>query len=192
MKTISPRGNLREINSSGDLPEVLGHLARLTEAIGSGTSVLTHDSGLERIGLSIGILTHLERIGQLVFREIATDSDGESQFEIELTPAGVWSFRSPQAQPRPTWDAQRRELRVHGKVVRRFRVPAPNQTRILTAFAEADWPSRIPNPTPLDPWTDPKKRLRDTLRSLNAGLRVLRFRGDGTGEGILWESSKVE
>jgi len=35
----------------------------------------------------------------------------------------------------------------------------------------------------------PRRRLHDTIKSLNRNQTkdVLRFKGDGTGEGILWE-----
>ena len=34
-----------------------------------------------------------------------------------------------------------------------------------------------------------KRRLNDTIKCLNRGqvYRLLHFRGDGTGEGVLWE-----
>ena len=34
----------------------------------------------------------------------------------------------------PEWDAARHELRVGGKLVKRFKLPSPNQETILTAF----------------------------------------------------------
>ena len=47
---------------------------------------------------------------------------------------------------------------------------------------------RIDDPLPNQPGTDPRQRLKDTLRALNRHQEypVLRFSGDGTGTGVLW------
>jgi hypothetical protein len=94
-----------------------------------------------------------------------------------------------QAQLKPVWDSQRRRLLYGGRVVKQFRVPAPNQVWILEALQELGWPPRIDDPLPRNPEIDPRQRLLDTLRALNSNqlYPVLRFRGDGTGTGILWE-----
>jgi hypothetical protein len=36
---------------------------------------------------------------------------------------------------------------------------------------------------------DPKRRLHETIKALNGRrlARLIRFRGDGTGQGVLWE-----
>jgi hypothetical protein len=41
---------------------------------------------------------------------------------------------------------------------------------------------------PLHGDLDPKQRLHDTIKALNHChlLRIIRFSGDGTGEGIVW------
>jgi hypothetical protein len=89
----------------------------------------------------------------------------------------------------PSWDPDRRVLRVDGRVVKRYKVPSPNQEAIIAAFAEEGWPTAIDDPLPPHPEQDSKRRLRKTLQSLNANQtqQLLRFRGDGTGERILWE-----
>ena len=46
----------------------------------------------------------------------------------------------------PDWDATRRELRYRGQVVKRYRVPAKNQSLVLTAFQEEGWPGYIDDP----------------------------------------------
>lgn len=88
----------------------------------------------------------------------------------------------------PHWDAVRHELRFSGVLIKRFRTPAPNQEKILEAFQEENWTPRIDDP--LAPIADqnPKQRLHDTIRSLNRAQQspLLRFAGDGTGEGVLW------
>ena len=90
---------------------------------------------------------------------------------------------------RPTWDPERRELRVGDLVVKRFRQPASNQELILTVFEEDDWPPKIDDPLPPDPHHDPKERLHDVIKKLNRAqfTPLVRFRGDGTGSGVLWE-----
>jgi hypothetical protein len=90
---------------------------------------------------------------------------------------------------KPTWDCDRRELRFVGSLVKQFKLPSPNQEHILMAFEEDGWPPRIDDPLPPHPEAEPKQRLRETIRSLNRNQkeRLVRFKGDGTGEGVLWE-----
>ena len=90
----------------------------------------------------------------------------------------------------PQWDCDRREIRLGSHVVKQFKLPSPNQETILMAFEEEGWPPRIDDPLPTQPHLDPKRRLHDTIRSLNRHQkhRLLRFKGDGTGEGVLWEA----
>src|SRR5262245_43464586 len=47
---------------------------------------------------------------------------------------------------RPCWDSSRRELTLRGTVVKRYRVPAQNQERILATFEEEGWPDHIDDP----------------------------------------------
>jgi len=89
----------------------------------------------------------------------------------------------------PLWNHDRRVLCVGDVVVKRFRVPSPNQETILAAFQEEAWPTAIDDPLPCPAGRDSKRRLRSTVQSLNANQknRLLRFRGDGTGTRVLWE-----
>lgn len=89
----------------------------------------------------------------------------------------------------PKWLRDRRELRVNDRVVKQFKVPAPNQETILAAFEEEGWPYRIDDPLPPHSDQDPKRRLHDTINKLNRHQRhtLVHFRGDGTGRGICWE-----
>jgi hypothetical protein len=108
---------------------------------------------------------------------------------------GTPAQASPPSEPRaaqpkiPRWDAARRELRWGAKLVKRFREPALNQELILAAFEEEGWPPRLDDPLPSSGETEPKERLHDTIKRLNRHQvnRLLRFRGDGSGTGILWE-----
>ena len=88
----------------------------------------------------------------------------------------------------PTWDADRRILRLGDCVVKHFRLPSPNQELILAAFEEEGWPPWIADPLPPKEEQCPKRRLNDTIKSLNRNQQnqLLVFHGDGKGEGIVW------
>jgi hypothetical protein len=99
-------------------------------------------------------------------------------------PAG--SVRTPGVLPR--WDGSLRELWVGGQMAKRFAAPAHNQTLILDALEEDGWPPYIDDPLPGAEQIERQKRLRDAIRRLNDQKpRLLRFRANGTGEGICWE-----
>jgi hypothetical protein len=89
----------------------------------------------------------------------------------------------------PIWDCDQHELRYGTQIVKQFRLPCPNQTIILSAFQEEEWPRRIDDPLPPRDEIDTKRRLHDTIKSLNRKQKSkrIRFRGDGTGTGVLWE-----
>ncbi len=128
---------------------------------------------------------------------------------VVLTPSGVLAARGACAlelplatdktaancriivpdESRPKWDDQRRQLRVGADVVKEFKLPSPNQETVLMAFEEDGWPPRIDDPLPPLPQLDPRRRLHDTIKALNRKQKcsLLRFMGDGSGEGIRWE-----
>jgi hypothetical protein len=88
----------------------------------------------------------------------------------------------------PQWDRDSRVLYVAQRIVKEFRVRSPNQESVLAAFEEEGWPRYIDDP--LSPSEQcPKHRLRDTIKGLNANQknRLIRFRGDGTGERVRWD-----
>ena len=90
---------------------------------------------------------------------------------------------------RPTWDRHRQEFRLGNVIIKQFKVPAPNQETILAAFEEENWPTRIDDPLPPQPEQDSKRRLHDTINSLNRNQKstLIRFIGDGSGLGVRWE-----
>lgn len=90
---------------------------------------------------------------------------------------------------KPEWNPSLRRLRMGGRVVKEFRVPAENQELILGTFAEDGWPARIDDPLPPIEGIVPKRRLQSAITCLNRNQRnnLIRFRGDGCGIGILWE-----
>jgi hypothetical protein len=93
--------------------------------------------------------------------------------------------------PSPHWDARRRELRLAKRLVKRFRVPAPNQEAVLAAFQEEGWPNCVDDPLPPKGDISPKRRLHDTIKALNRKHcqkpALIRFLGNGTGRNIVWE-----
>lgn len=89
----------------------------------------------------------------------------------------------------PVWDMNLRKLSLDDVLVKRFKWPAVNQEAVLCAFQEEGWPERIDDPLPPQPEQDPKRRLADTIKCLNRRQvnELVHFRGDGTGEGVVWE-----
>jgi hypothetical protein len=92
-------------------------------------------------------------------------------------------------QPVPRWDRDRRELLLGGRLVKRFRQRAPVQETILAAFEEEGWPPAVLDPLTPQPGLDPKQRLHSAINALNRAQNSpgVRFRGDGTGQGICWQ-----
>lgn len=90
---------------------------------------------------------------------------------------------------RPYWDSERRVLTFNGKTVKHFKWAAENQEAILSVFEEEGWPFRIDDPLNPSPEQDSKRRLSDTIKCLNRKQlnALIHFRGDGSGEGVLWE-----
>lgn len=110
----------------------------------------------------------------------------------ELEDAVAAYARRPNGQePKdaPHWDGQRHQFRVGGALIKEFKVHSPNQETVLAAFQEEGWPPRIDDPLPPHPEIDPKRRLHDTIKSLNRNQksRLIQFMGDGSGEAVRWE-----
>ena len=90
---------------------------------------------------------------------------------------------------KPVWNADCRVLTYDGKIVKRFKCQAQNQVAILNAFQDENWPCRILDPLAPHPEQYAKRRLSDAIKCLNRKHegRLIRFRGDGTGQGVVWE-----
>ncbi len=88
----------------------------------------------------------------------------------------------------PRWSAAERLLTVRGRVVKRFRQPAPLQELVLTAFQEQGWPDWIDDPLQHAAGIKPKRRVHDTINNLNRFQEEGRvhFMGDGSGERVGW------
>jgi len=114
------------------------------------------------------------------------------EFSLTGTPArvSVGGAQLPVGlESRPRWDDSRKELWFGGILVKKFRFRSPNQEMVLTAFEEEAWPAKLDDPLPPVPNQTSKQRLHDAIKNLNRHHvhRVLRFAGDGTGEGVRWE-----
>jgi hypothetical protein len=98
------------------------------------------------------------------------------------------AVQSPTAHATPIWDQALRELRYGNKLIKRYRVPARNQTLILAAFQELSWPKFIDDPLPPDGEQNPKLRLASAIKSLNRNQQVslVKFHGNGNGEQVYW------
>jgi hypothetical protein len=90
----------------------------------------------------------------------------------------------------PHYDAGSRTLLIRGQVVKQFKKPADNQELILISYEEERWPLYIPDPLPVRPGVDRKRRLNETIKNLNTRQvhPLVRFHGDGTGTGIVWKT----
>lgn len=107
------------------------------------------------------------------------------------------SFSTVKSAPHsvvPSWKSDRSELWFGEVVVKRFRWAAVNQETILATFEEDGWPARIDDPLPYATAQDPKRRLGDTIKCLNRNqcAPIMRFRGDGTGEGVRWDLQAMQ
>jgi len=109
----------------------------------------------------------------------------EGQRDVSANSAEIISLCSQL----PHWDRDRRVLYIGQQIVKRYSRPSPNQDLVLSAFEEEGWPSHVYDPLPHKDKGVAKKRLHDTIIWLNRNheARLLRFRGDGSGEGICWE-----
>ena len=65
--------------------------------------------------------------------------------------------------------------------VRVLRNPS-NIQHVLDSFESAGWPSRIDNPLGLG-----QEQLHQTLRSLNRGLKAIRFHAQEGAEAVVWQ-----
>ena len=116
-----------------------------------------------------------------VAHELGFLRDSDKRWLLREIGKGVERSTSPD---HPCWEAKTGELRFGNRIVRRvriMRVPT-NIQKILDAFQDSGWPPQINNPLTLGP-----QQLHQALRSLNYGLKKLRFHASGGGLAIYWE-----
>ncbi len=97
-------------------------------------------------------------------------------------------------RPAPRWDSKDRKLWLGEWILREYeKQPAPYQTTLLDAFQREGWPLHsIADPLEREPGEsdhDARQRLKWSIGNLNNALPpgTIRFRGDGTGQGVKWE-----
>lgn len=136
----------------------------------------------------------LSDLGVAIVAEVAQNSPCDWQ---ALPTNDLLSFRhslkhgrhgTPTGELQPSWNPRSRELRVGEVLVKQFRVPAKSQEIVLQAFQEEGWPQYIDDPLPWVADRVPKQRLQNAIKRLNSNQsnQLLKFRGDGNGEGIGW------
>jgi hypothetical protein len=99
------------------------------------------------------------------------------------------THRRARTTDKPYWDRATRTLTLRGVIVKRFRQPSPFQMLILDVFEQEGWPPQIDDPITGADFAGAKPRLHNVIQNLNRHQlnRLIRFRGDGTGEGIRWQ-----
>lgn len=116
---------------------------------------------------------------------------GTADYEWACRELGMSSNNASAAcMTRPSWNRDALELSFEGEVVRRIERPdrAVNLIRLLNAFEEDGWPSRIDDPLP---FTTDTQRIHKMVNSLNRGLTRISFHADGTCEGIRWQRKSM-
>ena len=120
----------------------------------------------------------------------SSSSPDEENLRVTINRNFSNNGKGPKGEPSlPTWDPEKRELHINGLTVKQFKWTAVNQEAILSVFEEEGWPTRIDDPLPPQLEQDSKRRLSDTIKCLNRKQtnELIRFHGDGTGEGVTWE-----
>lgn len=127
--------------------------------------------------------------GAEMARELRGETNTRPALVMRSSVASSWPALPAAPKLLPMWDRDRQELKVGTILVKRFRVPAANQEAILAAFEEESWPARIDDPLPPHHEQSPKRRLQETIKSLNRNQKqgLIRFLGDGSGQGVRWE-----
>ena len=132
----------------------------------------------------------LTNCGVELSRRLYGRSSSRERFHVRPAEADISQALSSGVKlPQPQWDRDRQTLRIGQVVVKQFKVPAANQETVLAAFEEEAWPPRIDDPLPPHREQSPKRRLQETIKSLNRNQKqlLIRFIGDGSGTGVRWE-----
>jgi hypothetical protein len=98
-------------------------------------------------------------------------------------------IESGQQREKPWWRRDLLELYVGVRRVRRVAKQAHSLIEILNRFEEEGWPP-TPISNPLRTSADPD-RLKDAVKSLNRGLKQIRFGSNGNGQGITWDWNPI-
>lgn len=138
-----------------------------------GTCFVCSEQGLELLFKKFEGLRQTHRAQIKIISSRKSSSHSRPQSSVQL----------------PTWDQSPKILRLGVSIIKQFRCPAPNQELVIAAFQESGWETRIDDPLPILEDQDPRRRLNETIKSLNRSQinKLICFRGDGTGTGVLWE-----
>jgi len=138
--------------------------------------------------LGVSIATQFQQ-ATMVARSDASNHNGPVEHLLDVPGRPNSNGKCTAVVCIPHWDAERRELKVNGTLVKHYKWAAENQQKVLCAFEEEGWPPRIDDPLSPHEELDSKRRLADTIKCLNRKQcnSIVHFRGDGTGEGIIWE-----
>ena len=98
----------------------------------------------------------------------------------------------PIALHRPVWDKASGELRLRRHLARKVDVKrAKNGAYILDAFEECGWPESMDDPLRQDAKVDQRMRLTNAVKSLNTGLKYMRFRTED-GQRVCWTTARAD
>ncbi len=161
--------------------------------------ILVNGAGpLESVEIGEGSVFTLTLEGERLARQVTT-ATGKSVFLTPFSPGPNVSETGPrlhesldrrgQTCVKPQWDVVCKRLWYADQLVKQFKLPSANQETVLMAFEEEGWPQRVDDPLPQQPNQNPHVRLGNTIKALNRNQKhkLLQFRGDGSGEGVLWE-----
>lgn len=93
----------------------------------------------------------------------------------------IGETHDPRDGSRPNWNPNSGKLHFRGRLIRKVRLlkqPSCVQV-VLEAFEAAGWPESINCPTGV-------KKLSESLRTLNSGLKRIRFHAQAGGTAIRW------
>lgn len=175
---------LREaLASNSDLRWLMA--ARYVDHAWETTGTLDHERTFENMG-ALAISDRSCFVCTPSGMEVAAENCQRRSFSLPTAvkqPANPSPASNTSSLPR--WDRSRGQLRFAERIVKEFKLPAPNQETILSVFEEEGWPPRIDDPLPPCD-VDPRRRLHDTIKGLNGRQKypALRFMGDGSGEGV--------
>jgi hypothetical protein len=147
-------------------------------------SEFTNEVAVRTSGKRVAGLATAGQSGRRGAKGVISNRNERTQAE-----AAAFIRNSASRRHKPAWDSNLRELRVGKLVIKRFRKPACNQVTVLASFQELRWCRRIDDPLPGNSGSDPKRRLRDTVFTLNrhhVTRNILVFEADGTGRGVIW------
>jgi hypothetical protein len=148
--------------------------------------------------VELGLETTSVGVKKRTFRRLGRGALSERTCVVLTRAGATWARRArPKQRLRaeigvesisPSYDSDRRELRVGSCIVKEFKQPAPSQELVLASFEEEGWPYHIDDPLPPEDGQDPKQRLHNTINNLNRNQRypLIHFYADTKGRGIRW------